>query len=106
MRLKELNVLDLIAKHKEVKVVELMITIEKIALKNGMEALSLPLTRRSLDYIIACLQEEELIRVYLSKTRPPRKIVVLTLKGREYLKETITKERFLFDKVIADEMKD
>ncbi|MHA1112067.1 MAG: hypothetical protein ACTSRE_13245 [Promethearchaeota archaeon] len=106
MRLKELNVLGLIPKHDEVKVGDLMIMIENITLRNGTEALSLPLTRRSLDYILGCLQDQELINIFLSKTKPPRKFVVLTDMGRNHLKKVLPKERDLFDNSITESLKE
>lgn len=72
----------------------------------GIESLSLPHTRRTLDYILNCLQEEKLIRIFLSRTRPPRKLVILTNEGDKYLKDIVPKERVLFDDFVAEERRE
>jgi DNA-binding PadR family transcriptional regulator len=95
---------------KEIKVGDLMCNIENIIAKDGPKALSLPLTRRSLDYILECLENKGLVLISLSKTLPPRKFVTLTLEGKKFLRNTIPKVGIFSDenteeKEIEDELK-
>ena len=100
--MKKLNVLCLIPENEKIKVGDLMDKIKKMSVCEE-ESFSLPPTRHSLDNILDWLQKQDYVKISHSKTRPPRKFVSLSKKGRKFLKNTIIKERRIFDQSKVNE---
>jgi DNA-binding PadR family transcriptional regulator len=50
------------------------------------------------------LEKQGFIHIYLSKTKPPRKFVVITDQGKKYLEEVLPEEQDLFEQFFCEDL--